>query len=228
MILRAISFDLGHTLLMPRYDFYAAAVGEVGVKVVRADIEEVEAGLRPWFDDQVLAGGLDDTVWQMYYTRFFTALGVPEERLEEVLLHLLAEHREGVGLWTEPAPGAEETLRELAASGLKVACVSNNDGRLRQMVEYQNWQGYFDLLVDSEDVASTKPDPGIFRHTLRRLELEPDEIVHIGDYYSADVIGARQAGIEGILYDPLGAYAERELDCRVITHLGEAVNLVRE
>jgi len=228
MTLRAISFDLGHTLLMPRYDFYVSAIGKTGVQVTRSAIEKVEAGLRPWFDSRVIAGGLDDSVWQMYYTRFFTELGVPDNELENVLLHLLDEHREGVGLWTEPASGAEETLRELAASDLKVACVSNNDGRLRQMVEYQNWQGYFDLLVDSEDVASTKPDPGIFRFALRELELEPGEIVHIGDYYSADVVGARQAGIEGILYDPLGAYAESELDCRVITELDEAVTLVKE
>jgi putative hydrolase of the HAD superfamily len=228
MTLRAISFDLGHTLLFPRYDFYREIIGGAGVETSRTEIEEVEARLRPWFDGLVLEGGLDDSVWQVYYTRFFTDLGVPVTDLEKVLLNLLAEHRKDAGLWTEPAPDAVETLDRLAESPLLLACVSNNDGRLRRMVEHQGWQEYFDLLVDSEEVASTKPDPGIFHHALRELELEPDEIVHIGDYYSADVVGAQRAGIEGILYDPLDAYAGREVDCRVISTLLESVELLGE
>ncbi len=226
MTLRAVSFDLGHTLVFPRYSFYTEAVREVGVEVARADIERVEARLRPWFDGLVLDGGLDDGVWQTYYTRFFTEIGVPGTGLEEVLLRLLSEHRQGVGLWTEPAPLAAETLTTLSSSPLLLACVSNNDGRLRQMVEHQGWLDLFDLLVDSAEVASTKPDPGIFLHALRELGLEPGEMVHIGDYYSADIVGAQRAGIEGILYDPLDAYEGREVDCRVIKSLGEIVDLV--
>ena len=143
------------------------------------------------------------------------------------------------------APGGADRVPQITASGLVAwhgwdgndyeiwrsdgggkTNISNNDGRMSRMVEHQGWQEYFDHLVDSEEVASTKPDPGIFRHALCELELEPDEIVHIGDYYSADVVGARRAGIEGILYDPLEAYAEQEVDCRVITTLLESVELL--
>ncbi len=226
MAIRAVSFDLGHTLLLPRYDFYVSIVRGAGVRVDRTAIEGVEAALRPWFDDLVLDGGLDEGMWQTYYGRFFSDLGVPVSALREVLLQLLAEHRRGVGLWTEPVPGAGSTLAALADSPLRVVCVSNNDGRLQEMVAYQKWQGYFDLLVDSEEVGSSKPDPEIFQYALQVLELDPGEIVHIGDYYSADIVGARRAGIEGILYDPGDAYAGTGVDCRVIKSLPEVVDLV--
>lgn len=226
MGIRAVSFDLGHTLTFPRYDWYSSILKGVGVEVVREDLEKMESSLRQWFDELVLIDGLHDGLWEKYFRKFFMDLGVAEGYVDGILLALYREHSSGAGLWTVPAPGAESVLERLSESSLQVACVSNNDGRLKAMVEHLGWQEHFDLLVDSEIVGFTKPDPRIFEHTLSELSRQSDEVIHVGDYYSIDVIGARRAGIEGILYDPLKSY--KSVDCRVISKLEEIVEMVAE
>lgn len=224
MDIRAVSFDLGHTLAFPRYSWTQQLLEGIGVGVTRKELEDAESTLRPWFDELVLADGVSDELWQQYYSKFFTTLGVAPEAVDGLLLAVWEEHASGVGLWTEPAPGAEAVLEALHGRGLQLACVSNNDGRLEAMVEHLGWSGYFDLLVDSRTVGFSKPDPRIFHHTLERLGREPGELVHVGDYYSVDVVGARRAGAEGVLYDPLGSYGS--LDCRVIAELQQILDLV--
>lgn len=227
MGIRVVSFDLGHTLLFPRYEWYQSIVADAGAEVEEIDLQKREAALRSWFDGMILdegRKGMDDSLWEQYFRRFFSGLGVEDDAIDTLLRRLYREHLDGVGLWTVPAHGAEETLKALVDTGMKVACVSNNDGRLESMVEYQGWTGYFDVMVDSHAIRIAKPDPGIFRYALDQLGLEADEMVHVGDYYSVDVIGARNAGVEGILYDPIGAYGS--VDCRVITELREIVQLV--
>jgi HAD superfamily phosphatase (TIGR01668 family) len=48
-----------------------------------------------------------------------------------------------------------------------------------------------------------KPLPNGFRRALKVLELEPHEAVVIGDQLFTDVLGAKLAGLEVILVDPL-------------------------
>ena len=190
----------------------------------RAALVGAESRLRPWFDRLVLGSDGLENVWAIYYRRFFELLGVPRERIEPLLLGLRDRNREGVGLWTEPAPGSTEVLRELRGRGLRLACVSNNDGRLKAMVEAQGWGECFDVLVDSELVGVSKPDPRIFSFALQGLGMPPEQLLHVGDYYGIDVVGARRAGIEGVLYDPQGAYGP--LDCPVVRDLRDLPGLL--
>ncbi|MFO7769396.1 MAG: HAD-IA family hydrolase [bacterium] len=221
---RAVSFDMGHTLVFPRYEVYQELLGIAGAGADREAMEAMEGRLRGWFDDVVRQEGLREGIWTEYYKRFFAGLDVPEEKMREVLLELRDRHVEGVGLWIEPAPEAEEALEGVRERGLKVISISNNDGRLRRMVEYQGWEDRFDLLVDSEDVGVSKPDPGIFRAALEGLGIEAEELLHVGDYYSVDVEGARNAGVRGVLYDPIRSY--ETVDCPRITRLGQVLELL--
>jgi HAD superfamily hydrolase (TIGR01549 family) len=198
MRLQAVSFDLGHTLLFPRYEVYTEMLARFEVVADRAAIVAVERRLRPWFDRIVLGLEERESPWE--------------------------EYQEGIGLWTEPAPGAAEVLQELRGQGLRLACVSNNDGRLQAMVEAQGWADCFDVLVDSEKVGVSKPDPRIFGYALEGLGLQPRQLLHVGDYYSTDVVGARRAGVEGVLYDPEEAYGP--LDCPVVHDLRELPGLL--
>ncbi len=221
---RAVSFDMGHTLVFPRYEVYQELLRLAGTGAEREELEAMEGRLRGWFDDVVHQEGLREGIWTEYYTRFFAGLDVPEERMREVLLELRDRHREGVGLWTEPAPGAQEVLEGVREWGLKVVCISNNDGRLREMVAHQGWEEHFDLLVDSEEVGAAKPDPAIFEGALEELGMEPEELIHVGDYYSVDVEGARRAGVEGVLYDPIRSY--ETMDCPRLTRLSQIFDLL--
>ena len=94
---------------------------------------------------------------------------------------------------TEPA------LAALRARGLRLAIVSNFDGRLTRVCESLGIARYFDTIVMSGRVGAAKPDPRIFEVALQRLGVSPAEAAHVGDSAREDVEGARSAGLQGIL-----------------------------
>ncbi|SFE00120.1 2-haloacid dehalogenase/putative hydrolase of the HAD superfamily [Paenibacillus catalpae] len=53
-------------------------------------------------------------------------------------------------------------------------------------------------IVTSEDVRAYKPRPELFLEGMKRCGLTPSEIVHIGDSYTSDVVGASALGIQTI------------------------------
>lgn len=61
-------------------------------------------------------------------------------------------------------------------------------------MDYNNF-----FLVTSEEVGVEKPDPLIFNYALQKLNLNPEEVIMIGDSHEKDIVGASQVGIKGFL-----------------------------
>jgi putative hydrolase of the HAD superfamily len=59
-------------------------------------------------------------------------------------------------------------------------------------------------------VGHEKPHPAIFEAALREMKAEAAESLYVGDVYSVDYVGARNAGMQAVLFDVAGAYRERE------------------
>jgi putative hydrolase of the HAD superfamily len=57
---------------------------------------------------------------------------------------------------------------------------------------------YFSHVVLSEQAGALKPDPEIFNYALQLNQASPEEAIMIGDSFSADIVGARNAGIAQI------------------------------
>jgi FMN phosphatase YigB (HAD superfamily) len=58
-----------------------------------------------------------------------------------------------------------------------------------------------DVILDSEDEGVEKPDPRFFEIALARSGACKETTIHVGDLYYVDVIGARSAGLRGVLLD---------------------------
>ena len=54
-------------------------------------------------------------------------------------------------------------------------------------------------VVSADAARAYKPRREIFDEALRFSGCTPDEVVHIGDSYDTDVVGARVAGIRPVL-----------------------------
>lgn len=93
----------------------------------------------------------------------------------------------------EPAPGAEEVLREARGRGLAMGLISNTGITpgyvLRGLLADYGLLPYFRALTFSDEARLAKPAAGIFRCTLEVLEVEPAEAVFIGDMPELDVVG---------------------------------------
>ena len=56
----------------------------------------------------------------------------------------------------------------------------------------------FEVIVVSADVGWRKPHPEIFRETLRRMGIGPDQAIFVGDTPEADVLGPQGVGMDVI------------------------------
>jgi len=89
--------------------------------------------------------------------------------------------------------------------------ISNADGRIDAVLRRCAIADCFHSITDSGIVGQEKPHPAIFEAALREMKAEPAESLYVGDVYSVDYVGARNAGMEAVLLDVAGAYRERGL-----------------
>jgi putative hydrolase of the HAD superfamily len=71
-----------------------------------------------------------------------------------------------------------------------------------------------------------KPDPRLFEIALDRSGARRDTTIHVGDLYQVDVVGARAAGIRGVLLDQPGLY--ERVDCPRVRSLADLVDQVAQ
>jgi phosphoglycolate phosphatase len=67
--------------------------------------------------------------------------------------------------------------------------------RIQGVLERENLNNYFDLIVGGEDVSNHKPDPeGLFL-AIKKLGVEKEQVWYVGDSL-VDAKAAKQAGIK--------------------------------
>jgi putative hydrolase of the HAD superfamily len=99
-------------------------------------------------------------------------------------------------------------------AGLRTAVLSNSWGNEYPM---QGWDELFDAVVISGEVGMRKPEPRIFQHVLRLIDLSADECVFVDDL-PHNVTAAVRLGFVGVLhrsYDETAHELEAILDLRL-------------
>ena len=111
-------------------------------------------------------------------------------------------------------PYAAEVLASLQQQSssykdkLVVGVVSNNDSRLISVLNKLKLLQYFDFVFTSYEVGFEKPDKRIFckalehASALRKNEIQPNEMLHIGNEIEKDYFAAIDFGCKSILIDP--------------------------
>jgi putative hydrolase of the HAD superfamily len=92
----------------------------------------------------------------------------------------------------------------------KLAVLSNAPPGLDEWLVDWGMRDLFDVVVCSGEVGLMKPDPAVYRLTLRRLKVPPQEAVFIDDTVD-HVAAARRIGMTGIVFTD-AADLDRELN----------------
>ena len=98
-----------------------------------------------------------------------------------------------------PAPAAGALLERLAAR-YRLAILSNWPlaATIDRYVEAAGWAPHLRAVVVSQRVGTIKPHPAIFAAARAALgDPAPDAILHVGDDWAADVVGAKRRGLAG-------------------------------
>lgn len=100
-------------------------------------------------------------------------------------------------------PHSKETLTYLQ-NNYQLHIVSNGfDESQAVKMASSGLTSFFQLIVTSETTNYRKPDKRIFEYVLEKLEVEPEVCLMIGDNPDTDILGARDANIDQVLFNPL-------------------------
>jgi putative hydrolase of the HAD superfamily len=220
---RAVIFDAGNTLLRMNYAIIAAELRARGRAVTPDQVEEAELRARVRLDPHLAPGASTEstTIHGRYLRYLLEHLAVTDEAEIEAIARWRRGYNAPVGLWNRADPEALSALRAVRAAGLVAGVISNSNGSVRSILEETGLVAHLHFVIDSSVVGVEKPDPRIFHLGLREAGVAAGDAVYVGDLYSVDVLGARAAGLAGILLDPGGFWGPR--DCHLARGLDEAV-----
>ena len=223
--MRAVIFDAGNTLLRMNYAIIAEHLQARGRAVTLHQVEEAELRARVRLDPHLAPGASTESAdthgWYLRY--LLEHLAITDEAEIEAIARWRRGYNLPVGLWNRADPEAFAAVRRVREAGLVAGVISNSNGSVRSILEETGLSAHLHFIIDSSVVGVEKPDPRIFHLGLREAGVAPEEAIYVGDLYSVDVLGARAAGLQGILLDPRGFWGPR--DCRLARGLDEAVRL---
>lgn len=70
---------------------------------------------------------------------------------------------------------------------------------------------YFETITNSEMVGVKKPNPRIFNYALEQAGTQVDKSIMIGDSYEADILGAKNIGMDVIFFDVNNSIVNHEV-----------------
>jgi phosphoglycolate phosphatase len=119
---------------------------------------------------------------------------IPEDRVEEAVVHFREEFDR---IWSQEIdilPGAEWLLDALRAKGLKMAVFTNKEGdRARRILKYIGLSDHLDGIYGTLDTPWRKPQPEFTRYVLEQMGTDPAHACMIGDSpYDVDAAAVAQ------------------------------------
>lgn len=91
-----------------------------------------------------------------------------------------------------------DTFKELKKK-YKLAIVTNGDYvSQKRKLDNINLYKYLEYTLISDEIGIRKPDPRIYKYALNKMNLKEDECIYVGDSYSRDIVGAKNANIRPI------------------------------
>ena len=127
------------------------------------------------------------------------AKGAPESRLNEIYTVALGDEIPYPYDLVKPTDKEEGKILETLSKVYSLGIVTNSDNTdLKYAASFLNLDS-FKVIITAEDFSRPKPDPEPLLLAAKRLGVEPNECVYIGDL-ETDMEAARAAGMRFILY----------------------------
>jgi putative hydrolase of the HAD superfamily len=112
------------------------------------------------------------------------------------------------------------TMKMLKRQNLTIGLLTNIQYDMKPVCHELGLDPFINFIVTSGEVGADKPQPQIFLVALERARIKASEVIHVGDQYKIDAVGAMGVGIKPILIDRYDLYPEVK-DCPRIHSLSE-------
>jgi putative hydrolase of the HAD superfamily len=201
---RFIFFDVGNTLLFPNLSRMLAPLPQ-DRRPTLENWQALERRTKREFDDSLLQGKVDHSFWWTFHTYLLQQLNAADDGIRDSLV----ENTQNSANWDHILPGTRDALERIRQE-YAIAVISNADGKIDAVLRRCGIVDCFASITDSGNVGHEKPHPAIFEAALREMKASPAESLYVGDVYSVDYVGARNAGMQAVLFDIAGAYRDQE------------------
>lgn len=201
---RFIFFDVGNTLLFPNRARMLAPLPQEQHPTLAA-WQALERRTKQEFDQGMIGGTVDHSFWWTFHTHLLQDLNVLDDGVRDALV----ENTQQSANWDQILPGTREALERMRRD-YAIAVISNADGKIDDVLRRCGIVDCFASITDSGNVGYEKPHPAIFEAALSAMKAPAADSLYVGDVYSIDYVGARNAGMQAVLLDVAGAYRDRE------------------
>jgi putative hydrolase of the HAD superfamily len=201
---RVIFFDVGNTLLFPNRAKMLAPISSDRHPTLE-QWQTLERRTKQEFDLGMQSGGVDHGFWWTFHTYLLQQLGE-----DASIRDALVENTQNSANWDQIPPGTRDCLDRLRRK-FRIAVISNADGGIERVLTRYGIADCFESITDSGIVGIEKPRAEIFEAALTAMNARRDESLYVGDVYSVDYVGARNAGMQAVLFDVARAYRNRDL-----------------
>lgn len=203
-----IFFDLDHTL----WDFEANAD-----ETLRHLFELHQLGRSGTFTvDEFIRvySAINHELWRLYQSGQITQRELRATRFPRTFVQLgLSEADSPVGIseqFTDILPQKKavfpytyEVLDYLRTKGYQLHLITNGFRDIQYIkLNASSLTDYFQEIVTSECCGHLKPDTRIYQHALERSGATARESIMIGDNLECDVLGAYNAGLDQVYFNP--------------------------
>ncbi len=154
--------------------------------------DELGYGERHGIDFPSYIGRSDRVLWQDFVARHR-----PPQPLEQLLA---AKQKRLIEILRREQPifeGLPDLLARLALRYSLAVASGSNHPVIDEVLAMKQLRRFFSVVVSTQDVGRTKPEPDVFLHAAKLLRLEPAQCCVIEDS-AAGVTAARAAGMDVI------------------------------
>lgn len=200
-----IFFDVGNTLLFPnRADILAPLSPDK--RPTLSAWQALERRTKREFDQGQMSGKVDHGFWWTFHTHLLEDANAFDEPTRDELV----KNTQNSSNWNQILPGTRQVLERIKQN-YATAVISNSDGRIDAVLSRCGICDCFASITDSGNVGHEKPHPAIFAAALKTMNAGPAQSLYVGDLYSVDYVGARNAGMQAVIFDVAGTYRDGDL-----------------
>lgn len=195
---KAVLFDLGNTLVHQQpYEPFQRILQANGVfKPIEEIREAFEKGSREFDVEKHKALGPHEFYvrWNMTILKHLRITRSVRKLAEEIERQWFNFSKVYV------YPDVRDSLRNLKQMGLKLGVVTGGyELDIEQILPWAGLEQFFDICVGFDTTGKRKPSPEAFKHTLKQLDVKPEEAIFVGDSLEQDYFGAQKVGMKAVL-----------------------------
>lgn len=148
------------------------------------------------------------------------------------LMYDIKEYAGPMKAWPRVAvvPQAAELLAALRPG--RILCLATNaedstEMDIRQALQRADLSQWLERIYCYKTIGFKKPSPAFFIHILADLQVDPEQVIMVGDDYEVDILGASRCGLRAIWFNENRDENRSSQRIRTIFHLGDLPAVVQ-